>query len=147
VSAYPEPRRIVLTLADLRRMTVLERARVCVIAGISEAEIRGLLATMTGGKGSPEDLERGVLLLYACAWQLERRRDPELSWETAQAWDLALDLETADPLEDAEARASVDAARATGLPPREAGALTLAQVEAYAEGSAETRRRPRRARR
>ena len=34
-----------------------------------------------------------MLLLYAIAYQLERRIDRALTWEDAQTWDLALDLE------------------------------------------------------
>ena len=63
----------------------------------------------------------------------ERRLDPSLSWEAAQAVDLVLDLEAsaADPVAEAEATATVEAALATGLPPAVAGELSLAQVDAY----------------
>ena len=133
MSDYPEPVRVVLTLADTRRLTILERARACAVAGIAEADIGPLLRAVASHNGSPETLERAVTLLYAIAYQLGRRLDPELSWSAAQAWDLALDLETADAEADAAARASVEASLATGLPPDAAGELTLAQLDAYRE--------------
>ena len=148
---YPEPRRVVLRLADLRRLTVLERARACAVAGIAESDIGDLLRAVTGHTGSPETLERAVTLLYAIAYQLGRRLDPELAWLDVQTWDLALDLETADAEEDAAARASIEASLATGLPPDVAGDLTLAQLDAYRElrpsprGQATRRARARRA--
>ena len=150
MSGYPEPRRIVLTLGDLRRATVLERARACALVGIGEEQIGPLLRAVTGKATTPEQVEQGATLLYAMALQLERRLDPSLTWEQAQTWDLALDLEAADPAEDAAARAAVDAAVATGLPPSLAGELTLAQVERYSEIQREAgkrRRSPRRGRR
>lgn len=129
---YPEPRRVVLELADLRRLTVLERARACALAGVAERDIAPLLGAVGSRGGTPEQLETGVLLLYAIAYQLERRIDPEITWEQAQALDLALDLEgPTDPVAEAEAHASVAAAIGTGLPPAVAGELTLAQVDAY----------------
>jgi hypothetical protein len=130
--SYPEPRRVVLSLADLRRLTILERARACAIAGVAERDLRRLVEIVTRGSGSPEDVELGAVLFYAIALQLERRHDPGLTWETAQTWDVGLDLDgPEDPVAEAEARAGVEAAAATGLPPDVAGALTLAQLDAY----------------
>jgi len=133
MSAYPEATRVVLELADLRRLTILERARACAIAGVGEPDIAPLLKAVTSHNGTPETLERAVTLLYAIAYQLARRVDPSTSWEDAQGWDLALDLEASDPVADAEARASIEASLVTGLPPSEAGELTLAQLDAYRE--------------
>jgi len=149
VTAYPEARRVVLTLADLRRLTVLERARASAIVGIAESEIAELLRTIGRRDGSPDELERGVLLLYALAYQLERRIDPALSWEDAQAFDLALDLDAnaSDAIAEAEALASVETAIATGLSPADAGELTLAQLDAYRTVRAEQAARVPRARR
>lgn len=134
MSAYPDRRRVVLTLADTRRLTILERARACAVAGIGEADIGPLLRAVASHKGDPTAIETGVTLLYAIAYQLERRLDPGLTWEDAQTLDLALDLDApTDPVAEAEARASVDAALGTGLPPSIAGELTLAQLEAYGD--------------
>lgn len=133
MSAFPDARRVELTLADLRRLTVLERARAAATVGVADREIGPLLRAVSGRGGSPEELERAVELLYAIAHQLGRRLEPALTWEDAQTWDLVLNLtaETADPVAEAEASASVDAALATGLPPAVAGELSLAQIDAY----------------
>jgi hypothetical protein len=148
VSDYPEPRRVVLTLADTRRLTVLERARACALAGVAPADIGPLLRAVAGNTGDATMLETGVTILYAIAYQLERRRDPALTWETAQTWELALDLETraADAGDELEAEESVDAAIATGLPPDVAGNLTMAQLDAYRKHG-DKRKRGRRSRR
>jgi len=146
VSHYPEARRVELTLADIRRLTILERARACALAGIAESDIPRMLRAVSQRKGSPAAIETGVLLLYAIAYQLERRLDPELSWDAAHRLDLALNLGSApDPIAEAEARASVEAALATGLPPAVAGELSLAQLDAYAEARKGTRPHRRRA--
>jgi hypothetical protein len=149
-SRYPEPRHLTITLADLRRCTILERARALAVAGVDERDANRLLASVQRHDAPADMIERGVLLFYAIAWQLERRIDPELTWETAQTWELAVDVRDApDPLAEAEALASVEAAIATGLPPAQAGDLTLAQVEAYGtvRKDAERRQRGRRGRR
>jgi hypothetical protein len=130
-SELTEPRAVTLTLAGIRGLTVLEIARACAISGVRSADAARLLRGLNDPAGDPGDLERATELLYACAMQLERRRDPALTWETAQTWRLTFDLDHTDPIADAEAEASVSAAIATGLPPSAAGALTMAQAEAY----------------
>jgi hypothetical protein len=147
--SYPNARRVELTLADLRRLTILERARAAAVVGVAADELGPLLRSV-GGHGTPEEIERAVELLYAIAWQLERRLEPAVTWEEAQSWELALNLEaeTADPVADAEAAASVEAAIATGLPPAVAGELSLAQLDAYREARLpESKRRRQVARR
>jgi hypothetical protein len=147
VSRYPEPRAVVVTLADLRRTTVLERARACAIAGVGETELARLVDSVIRHEGSPEDIARGSTVFYALALQLEIRLDRSWTWEQAQTWDVKLDLSAADPVADAEAKASVDAALATGLPPAVAGELTLAQLDAYREHAADIDKRAKRRRR
>jgi len=148
--SYPDARRVELTLADLRRLTILERARAAAIAGVSERELGPLLRAVAGRDGDPEATERAVELLYAIALQLERRLEPAVTWEEAQSWELVLNLEdaAADPIAEAEASASVEAALATGLSPAVAGELSLAQLDAYrtAREEASKGRRTRRAR-
>jgi hypothetical protein len=144
VSRYPDARRVAVTYADLRRLTILERARACAIANVGEEELGRLVDAVTHHEGTPADLERGSTLFYAMALQLERRLEPGLTWEDAQTWNVELDLEQRDEIADAEARASVDAAIATGLPPAVAGELTLAQLDAYREHADDIAKRRRR---
>jgi hypothetical protein len=146
MTAYPEPRRIVVTLADTRRLTILERARACAYAGVAEAELDSLYAAVTRHEGTPAQVEQGATLFYAIAYQLERRLDPALTWADAQTWNLVLDLAAPpDPIAEAEAAASVEASLATGLPPAVAGELTLAQLDAYAGHARERDKKRRRA--
>ena len=144
MSAYPDPRRVVVTLADTRRLTVLERARACALAAIGPADIGPLLRAVARDEGGPETLETGVTLLYAIAYQLELRLDPALTWADAQTWDLGLDLETApDAGDELAAEESVEYAIATGLAPEVAGNLTMAQLDAYRKHGDKRKRRRR----
>jgi len=130
-----------LTLAGIRSLTILEIARACAIAGVRNTDASRLLRSLTDPAGDPGDLERATELLYACALMLERRADPALTWQTAQTWRVVFDLDAgADPIAEAEAEASVDAAIATGLPPAVAGDLTWAQAEQYQQRTAELAR-------
>lgn len=146
MSDYPEPRRVVLTWAQAMSLTVLEQARACVLAGISQADVRRLLRVVASSEGSPDDLVAGTLLYYAVAYQLELRLDPEATWADAQTWRVVIDAGARDPIAEAEADATVRTAVATGLTPAEAGELTLAQVDAFATVRAEQRSHRRRAR-
>jgi hypothetical protein len=133
-SAPIEPRPVTLTLAGIRSLTILEVARACAIAGVRNTDAQRLIRQLGHADGAdPDELVRGTELAYALALMLERRADPGLTWETAQTWRLVFDLDAADPVAEAEAVASVDAAIATGLPPDVAGQLTLAQAEAYGD--------------
>lgn len=144
MSRYPDARVLVLTMADLRRMTILERARACAIAEVGEEDLEALVDAVIRHEGTPEMIERGSIVFYAMALQLERRLDPALTWDVAQTWDVKLDLSQGDPVADAEAKASVDAALATGLPPAVAGELSLAQLDAYRVNAKEIEKRRKR---
>lgn len=135
------PRRVTLTTADIRSLTVLEAARACAIAGVRLKESQKLLESVNRSSGDPADDARAAALLYAYALMIERRTDAAASWEDAQTWKLVWDADAAeDAIADAEAEASVRASLATGLPPREAGALTLREAEAYGDASRELER-------
>lgn len=132
MSEYPEPRHVTLTYADTRRLTLLERARACAVADVSEAELGPLLDAAMARRATPEQALKASECFYAIAWQLERRLDRSLTWEEAESWDVTLDLTSEpDPIAEAEARTSVEASLATGLPPDVAGEITLAQLDAY----------------
>jgi hypothetical protein len=127
-----EPREVVVTFADARRLTVLEVARACRLADVRQADVKTMLAALDTDVGaSPEDVERGATLLYAIAFELHLRDEPGLTWADAQRWRVILDLTTRDELAEAEAEARVDAAIVTGLPLDRAGEVTVAELEAY----------------
>lgn len=130
-SRYPQPRVVRMTWSDAVSLTVLETARACATAGVSDRDAQRLMRAIVSGQGSPEEIEAGTLLYYAIAWQLERRIDPAVSWEQAQTWRVELDAAVRDPIVEAEAHAAVSAALETGLPPDVAGELTAAQMGAY----------------
>jgi len=135
-----EPRDVVLTMAGVRSLTILEVARACAIARVRTTDAQRLIAQLAHPETvEPDELVRGTELAYALALMLERRRDPGLSWEQAQTWRLAFDLDADDPIAEAEAEAVVRAAVAYGLTPDEAGSLTLAQAEAYGAAAAARR--------
>jgi hypothetical protein len=126
-----EPREVVLTMAECRSLTVLELTRACSLAGLRQNDVRVLFRELSSGSIPPERLERAVTLLYAMAFELHLRDERELTWDDAQRWRVTLDLDAHDDLADELAEAVVEAAIATGLPPREAGELTVAQLDAY----------------
>lgn len=128
-----EPRNVVVTLAGIKSMTILEIARASVIANIKRSETERLLRNLVRNDADPSELERGALLLYAWAFQLTKRDEPDLTWEDAQTWRVTFDLDITDPMQEAEAEARIAAALATGLPPAIAEQLTLADMGAYAE--------------
>lgn len=133
-----EPRPVTLTLAGIRSLTALEVARANTLAGIRQKDVRRVMRLIDRlDDAPPADVELCMTLLYAYAYVLTRRSERELTWEDAQGWRLELDLVTRDEIADAEAKASVQAAVLTGLPPAEAGLLTQAQLEEYREISAE----------
>jgi hypothetical protein len=145
--SYRLPRRIVITPADIRGLTVLERARGAAIAGVPMEELEAVFRN--AASADPAVLERGVTLFYALVWQLERRANPSITWEEAQTWECALDATVPlDAVAEAEAHESVAVALATGLSPRDAGELTMAQVDAYSaiRGEVAARQRRRRGR-
>ena len=143
MSERPEPRAVVVTWAETQGLTVLEQARALARVGVNQARARDLFRALVDGAGSPGELETAALLFYAIAFELERRRDPGVTWEEAQTWDVKLDT-TPDPMIEAEARAAVETAIATGLSPAEAGNLTMAQLDAYRHVAAQREREARR---
>jgi hypothetical protein len=128
-----EPREVVVTLPAIKGLTILEVARAAATAGVALADTEGLLRAMVKPGGDPGSLERGAELLYAWAWQLVKRDEPGVTWAEAQTWRVTFDLDATDPLGDAEAEAVVRAAAVSGLPPEEAGRLTLAELGIYGD--------------
>jgi hypothetical protein len=127
-----EPRVVTVTLPGIKSLTILEIARASAISHVKRADTERLLRTMLDPTADPSELELGATLLYAWAWQLVKRDEPGVTWDEAQTWRVEFDLDVTDSSDD-EARAVVEVAIATGLSPREAATLTVAEVAAYAE--------------
>jgi hypothetical protein len=132
----PEPRRVTVTVGAIKRLTILELARAQAIAKVRQSDAERLLRTLVDPDADPGELELAARLLYAWAWQLVRRDEPAATWDEAQTWRVELDLDAVDdPYVDDEARAIVEVAIATGLPPREAAQVTFAELEAYGDAA------------
>jgi hypothetical protein len=126
-----------LNTFDATQLTLLEILDMSEATGV-EPE---LLGTLLSPKGQTK---KRMVMLYAMAWCIARRADPTLRFAEVCTWKLEIIGET-DP---AKTQASlqradkiVGAAIVSGLPPAEAGQLTVAQLDAYAN-----RRKRRRAR-
>jgi hypothetical protein len=143
-----EPREVAVTLAIGRSLTVLESARALAVARIRQADAERFLRLFARTDAEPEDLVTATEFLYAIAWQWIRRSEPAVTWDEAQRWRVILDLEEpVDELAEAEARAAVDAAIATGLEPAVAGGLSLRHMDEYRRIHAEREKRAKRGRR
>lgn len=139
-----ELREVVVTVAAIKSLTILEVARASATVGVKRTDTERLLRALADPDGDPAALEQGAELLYAWAWQLVRRDEPATTWLEAQSWRVTFDLETDDPIAEAEAEARVAAAVATGLPPAIAGELTMADMGAYATVAANAEKASRR---
>jgi hypothetical protein len=128
-----ELRAVTVTMGDIRSLTILEVARAGVIAGVNRADTEMLLRTLVDPASPPEDLERGALLMYAWAYMLVKREEPDATWEDAQKWRVVFDITQTDEVADAIADATVRAAAVTGLTPEQAGQLTLGEMDTYRE--------------
>lgn len=140
MSEYPEPRTVVVPWGATQRLTVLESARACVLAGVKPEQAQRLMRRYASGQAEAEELLEGALLLYAITYELELRRDPSVTWDEWQRVRVSVDVTARDPMLEAEAHAAVNAALATGLPPAVAGELTMAEVAAYNDVRAEHER-------
>jgi hypothetical protein len=149
MSRYPEPRELRLSWGDVQRsLTILDLARAAAAAGVPVERANELVGLALTRDGDPDAVLAGALLIYAIAWQLERKIDPSVTWDEAQSWRVIFE---ADPVAQAqaadEAALIVGAAILSGVPPAAtAGELTLAQLDAYADARQRaTRARRRRA--
>jgi len=148
--SYPPARRVELRTVDISGLTYLELARVAVAAHVPQAGLVEALKAGIAPGATAEIEERAAILLYAIAWQLERRLDRDLTWDDAQTWRVVYSPVDPDDelLVDAEADAEVAAAMLSGAPIVErAGDLTLAQGAAYGRAHDRARKatpRPRR---
>lgn len=125
---------IVLSIADIRELTVLELMRACAIAGVRRSEFAALTAALGEAGADPDLAYRAALFAYAVAHVRELRTRPDASWADAQLRELtisAVDTEAEAAADDA-ARMLAEVAVLTGATPAEARALTVRELDAYA---------------
>jgi phage terminase large subunit-like protein len=128
-----EPRIVYVSPTDIAGMTWLEIARAAALAGVKRGDWTAAIHATADVNAEPAEALRGTLLAYAWAYVLVRRDEPAVTFDEAQTWDVRVTNEPIDPALDDEARASVEAAILSGLPPHEAGKLTTSELAAYAE--------------
>lgn len=109
------------------------------VAGVPPEELGGLLKT----RGMSPSKAR---LLYALGWCIARREQPGLKFSDVMRWKMTV---KGKPDEEAPIRNQkraaivVNAAKASGLAPKDAANLTMAELAAYKTGNRATRRRGR----
>jgi hypothetical protein len=119
------------SLADRARMTMIELARACAEADVGPGEADGLFRELLAGTATGTQFLRAVTLTTAMALQVMRRDEPDLTMADALGWDLTVTNREPDRTAEIEADVVVAAAIVTGLPPREAGQVTTAELDAY----------------
>ena len=130
-----------LNTFDPTGLTLIEVLDMSEAAGIDSGELVSVL-NETGM--SPTKAR----VLYALAWCIMRRAEPDVKFSDVLTWKLDLigKVETkVSNRAQARARARVNAAKLTGLPPAESDKLTIAELDAYRQ--AQPRRRAVRGRR
>ena len=127
-----------LNTFDATQLTLLEVLDMAEIAQVEPAEL-GALLTPGANNG------KRMRMLYAMAWCIAKRGNPALTFSEVCTWKLEVtgEVDAAKTERNAKrASAIVGAAITTGLSPREAGDLTVAELSVYAD--ARKRRRSRR---
>jgi hypothetical protein len=128
-----------LNTFDATQLTLLEVLDMAETVGVDPEAMGALLES--GAQSS-----KRMRLLYAMAWCVARRDNPALTFAEVCTWRLEVIGEVSEETTEKtakRAKAIVGAAAVTGLPPREAGSLTLAELGAYADRNRAARRRRR----
>lgn len=141
-----EPRRIVLDVSQVRpgRLTLLEALDMGDAAGIDSDDF---VRVLQGGSKAQK-----AKLLYAFAWVLARRTEPEITFAEVCTYHLTIAGKVpteGDAERDAKrAKAVASVAKLAGVSPREAEAMTMAEVKAVTDlAPRRTTRQPVRRRR
>ncbi len=137
-------RRMTLDLAtfDASQLTLLEVLDMSEVAGVAPDKLAALL--MRSGMDPAK-----ARMLYALAWVIVKRELPDTKFSEVVTWKLDV-TGKADPVKTevskSRARARVNAATLSGLPPSEAEKLTVAELQAYRDNRPKARRATPRAR-
>lgn len=128
-----------LSTFDATALTLLEVLDMSEIAGVGPEELGRLLQRpgMTPAKAR---------LLYALGWCIARREQPDLKFSDVMRWKMTVKgkPDPEKPVRNAKrAAALVNASNVSGLPPQEAGQLTMAELSAFRSANRATRRRGR----
>lgn len=119
--------RMDLTAFDAGKLTLLEVLDMSAVCGVEPTQ----LAVQLKSKAMTQTKAR---LLYALAWVIVRRELPDTKFSDVLTWKLDIQgkMETGvSTASKARARATVNAAKLAGVSPREAEAMTIAELDAY----------------
>ena len=140
----PEPRRITLNVAAVTpgNLTLLEALDISEASGIDTDDFVSVLQS----KGTHTQ----ALLLYALAWVLARRTEPDLTFEEVKTYHLEVKgtPATEEQVEREQKRAGIIAgvAMLSGVTPDEAEQMTVAEVSAVTSITKARRRNVKRKR-
>lgn len=124
---YP-PRKLIINVADIGpgRLTLLEALDIAEASGIEAARFSSVLE-----RGS---LAQKARLMYAFAWVVARRAEPDLTYSEVCTYFLEVKgVLPDDKAVKAKAEALVGVASLAGVSTEEAGKMTLAEVEAVSD--------------
>ena len=111
---------------DAAGLTLMEVLDMAEAAGVPHSALTTLL-------DSKEMTPEKARVLYALAWVIVRRAEPDVKYADVVTWKLELrgKVETKVSRATQRARARVNAARMAGVTPAEADSLTIAELAAY----------------
>jgi hypothetical protein len=130
-----------LNTFDATNLTLLEVLDMAEMVDVAPERLGYVLS----GKQSSKRMK----LLFAMAWCIARRANPALTFAEVCSWKLSVIGEVSkERAEQNEKRAAVivGAASVSGLPPREAAQLTVAELGAYHDRQVKANRAARRRR-
>ena len=132
-----------LNTFDATQLTLLEVLDMSETVGVPPEALGALL-------NNKKQQAQRMRMLYAMAWCIARRADPKLTFAEVCTWKLEVIGEVDKEKVEATAKRAavvVGAASVSGLPPREAEKLTVAELAAYGDRATKRNRAARRARR
>lgn len=123
-------RKLIINTADVHpgRLTLMEALDIAEASGIAAARFEAVLKRGT--------LRQQARLLYAFAWAVARRAEPDLTYEEVCTYQLEVrgtGVQPDDELVQANADAVVAVASLAGVSPEEAKQMTMAEVQAVSD--------------
>jgi len=127
LTEYPV-RKLIINVADIHpgRLTLLEALDIMEASGIDSNQFVSVMS-----RGS---LRRKAALLYAMAWVVARRSEPDLTYEEVCTYQLEVKGKPVDDkVAEERAKAVVGVAALAGVSPEEAKQMTIQEVAAVTD--------------
>lgn len=122
------PRRLIINVADIHpgRLTLLEALDIAEASGVEAARF----AAVIGGR----NLRQQALLMYAFAWVVARRIEPDLTYAEVCTYQLEVKGTPVESKAEMEkAKTVVAVASLAGISPEEAKNMSIAEVAAVTD--------------